>query len=67
VKLHIPEIVRIINGGMLGDASKVLAYAEFLALKFEQDGNVEAADSIRRALSRLDKQEVIVPMHSGET
>lgn len=49
---HFFEIMKIIEGAVNSDRSKVLAYVEQFAQKLEVDGNRKAADRIRRTTSQ---------------
>lgn len=47
---HFFEIMKIIEGSLKADHSKVIAYTEQFAQKLEADGHKKAAERVRRAL-----------------
>lgn len=49
---YLSDILAIVEGGVQGDISRVRTYAEELAKKVGGDGDVPAADRIRRAASK---------------
>lgn len=49
---YILEITKIIDGAVRGDRTKVVAYAEQLARKLEQEGNPKAANRLRESISQ---------------
>ncbi|ELZ1479430.1 ATP-binding protein [Vibrio parahaemolyticus] len=49
--LFIPEILKIIEGGVKSNSSQVIAYAELLADKMEKEGMDRPAKNIRKKLS----------------
>src|SRR6266508_4653523 len=57
---HLLEILKIIEGAVTADRSKVQAYAEQLAKKMEAGGDRPAAERVRRASTggRMMKMDV---------
>ena len=56
--LHLLEILKIIEGGVNADRSKVVAYTEQLASKLEDSGDGKAAERLRRVLNRAKTREL---------
>ena len=56
---YMPEIIRIINGGLDGDVLKVQAYADLLATKLAADGDADAANSIHKALNGIGRDSIV--------
>ena len=50
---HLTEVLKIVNGGLRKDSEKVSKYAELLASKLESEGEAQAAEMLRRTLSKL--------------
>jgi len=55
---HLLEILKIIDGAVNADRTKVVAYTEQLADKLERDGDGRAATRMRRALSQGKTQQL---------
>lgn len=55
---HLLEILKIVEGAVNADHSKVAAYVEQLAAKIEADGDPKAADRLRNVLSKSKFREV---------
>lgn len=49
--IHVTSVAKIIEGALIGDLHKVIAYANLIADSLEKDGDKRAARIIR---SRLD-------------
>lgn len=47
---HIPEVLKIIEGGIKSNSTQVISYAKLLADKLEQEGMNRAAENIRRKI-----------------
>ncbi len=48
---HLPEVLKIIEGGIQNNSTKVVSYAKLLAEKLEKDGEVRSSSSILRRLA----------------
>jgi hypothetical protein len=55
---HLLEVLKILDGGVNSDRSKVLAYAEQLASKLDTKGDSKAAEAIRRTIRGANGREV---------
>lgn len=55
---HLPEILKIVDGGLRRDGGKVARYAELLASKLESAGEESAADKLRRVLSAVQSNAI---------
>lgn len=47
---HIPEVLKIIEGGIKSNSTQVISYAKLLADKLEQEGMDRAAENIRKKI-----------------
>jgi len=50
---HLPEILRIVEGGLQGDVPKVARYTELLISKLDSDDEPSAATLLRKALKEV--------------
>jgi len=55
---HLLEILKIVEGAVSADHTKVAAYVEQLSLKMEADGDSKGADRLRSALAKSKFKEV---------
>lgn len=61
---HFFEILKIIDGALNSDRNKIIAYVQQLAQKLDADGNVIAADKLRKSLM-LAKAPTLSPSNIG--
>jgi ATP-dependent 26S proteasome regulatory subunit len=61
---HFFEILKIVDGALNSDRNKIIAYVQQLAQKLDADGNVVAADKLRKSLS-LAKAPTLSPSNIG--
>lgn len=57
---HLLEILKIVEGAVNADRTKVIAYTEQLAAKLDQDGHTQASSRLRRTL-RQSKTQHLAP------
>ncbi len=50
---HLPEVLKIVQGGLARDPVKVSRYADLLATKLEAEGDTASSDLLRSALQAL--------------
>jgi len=57
---HFLEVLKILDGAVNADRTKVVSYAEQLAQKLEDDGDRKSAESIRRTLQNAKTRDISV-------
>lgn len=62
---YLLEVSRIIDGGLKGDRSKVVGYAQQLSRKLRESGDTKAADRLDRCVSNLESSEVALSRASA--